>query len=125
MPRRLPFSRRLRTAARWPHGLALTSWRYMWRTTPLHRSEVPGALPLDGPPPLPEGVADDAVQHPSDGAGALFHRVYRALIRQSRMGAEELVACIAADPDRVAPSEFASFTKVAGEPGTMAVGDEY
>ena len=31
----------------------------------------------------------------------------------------------AADPDRVAPSEFASFTKVLGDEGAMAVGDEY
>jgi hypothetical protein len=35
------------------------------------------------------------------------------------------VARISEDPDRVAPTEFARFTKVAGEPGTMAVGDEY
>ena len=41
------------------------------------------------------------------------------------MAPEEIVACIAADPDRVAPSEFANFAKVVGEPGTMAVGDEY
>ena len=125
MPRRLPLSRRLRTAARWPPGVALTSWRYMWRTTPLHRSEEHGELALDGPPPLPDGVTEDEVQHPSAGAGPLFHRVYRALIRESDMAPEELVGRIAADPDRVAPSEFASFKKVAGEPGTMAVGDEY
>jgi hypothetical protein len=97
----------------------------MWRTTPLHRSEVPGELPLDGPPRLPEGVLKDEVQYPSAGAGPLFHRLYRALIRESRMAPEEIVACIAADPDRVAPSEFANFAKVVGEPGTMAVGDEY
>jgi hypothetical protein len=97
----------------------------MWRTTPLHRSEVAGELRLDGPPPLPEGAPRDEVQYPSAGAGPLFHRVYRALIRESRMGPEELVACVMADPDRVAPSEFASFAKVVGEPGTMAVGDEY
>ena len=97
----------------------------MWRTTPLHRSEERGKLPLDGPPPLPAGVSQDEVQLPSAGAGPLFHRVYRALIRDARMGPDELVACISADPDRVAPSEFASFKKVAGEPGRMAVGDEY
>jgi hypothetical protein len=97
----------------------------MWRTTPLHRSEVPGELPLDGPPRLPEGVLEDEVQYPSAGAGPLFHRRYRALIGESRMAPEEIVACIAVDPDRVAPSEFARFTKVVGEPGTMAVGDEY
>lgn len=125
MPRRPSLPRRLRTAARWPVGVALTSWRYMWRTTPLHRSEVAGRLPDDAPPALPDGVERGEVQPPSDGAGALFHRVYRARIRETDVAPEQLVAAIAADPDRVAPSEFASFTKVLGDEGTMAVGDEY
>ena len=86
---------------------------------------MPGALPADGPPPLPVGVPKDAIQPPSAGVGPLFHRVYRALIRASRITPEELVASITADPDRVAPSEFARFTKVLGEPGEMAIGDEY
>jgi hypothetical protein len=29
--------------ARWPLGIAVVSWRYMWRTTPLHRSEEAGS----------------------------------------------------------------------------------
>jgi hypothetical protein len=97
----------------------------MWRTTPLHRTEMAGQLPGDGPPQLPEGSAADDVQHPSAGAGPLFHRVYRARIRDARMGPEELVARISADLNRVAPSEFASFNKVLGDEGTMTVGDEY
>jgi Domain of unknown function (DUF1990) len=125
MPRRPPLPRRLRTALRWPVGVGLTSWRYMWRTTPLHRSEVAGGLPGDAPPPLPDGVARDEVQDPSDGAGPLFHRVYRARIRESDIAPEQLVAAITSDPDRVAPSEFASFNKVLGDEGAMAVGDEY
>jgi hypothetical protein len=125
MPRAVSRSRRLRTASRWPVGIALTSWRYMWRTTPLHRSEVAGQLPGDGPPPLPAGVAGDEVQDPATGAGPLFRRLYRARIRRARMEPEELMAHICADMDRVAPSEFATFTKVVGEEGTMAVGDEY
>ena len=125
MPRRPSLGRRLRTAIRWPPGVALTSWRYMWRTTPLHRSEVAGELPGDGPPELPRGALAGEVQRPSDGAGPLFHRVYRARIREARMGPEELVERITADLDRVAPSEFARFTKALGEHGKMAVGDEY
>jgi hypothetical protein len=105
--------------------MALTSWRYMWRTTPLHRSERAGELPGDGPPQLPEAVLGGDVQHPSDGAGPLFHRLYRARIREARMGPEELMERVSADLDRVAPSEFASFAKVLGAEGTMAVGDEY
>jgi hypothetical protein len=97
----------------------------MWRTTPMHRGEVAGELPGDGPPELPEGALLDDVQHPPGGVGPLFHRVYRARIRDARIGPEELVTRISADPDCVAPTEFASFTKVAGDNGVMAVGDEY
>jgi hypothetical protein len=125
MPRRLTLTRRLGTAARWPVGVALTSWRYMWRTTPLHRSEELGRLPDDGPPPIPAEPSRDEIQPPREGAGPLFHRVYRARMRDARVGPEELIAAITADPDRVAPTEFASFQKVRGDEGSMAVGDEY
>ena len=125
MPRRVTLPRRLGTASRWPLGVALTSWRYMWRVTALHRSEARGELAADGPPELPEGIRRNEILHPAAGAGPLFHRVYRARIREARLGPSELVASITADLDRVAPSEFARFHKVAGEEGTMAVGDEY
>lgn len=125
MPNRLPLARRLRTAARWPLGVALTSWRYMWRTTPLHRSETPGQLPADEPPSLPDGVRADELQRPSDGAGPLFHRTYRIRIRGARLSAEALLDRVASDLNRVAPGEFASFEKVRGSDGAMAVGDEY
>lgn len=125
MPRRPPLPRRLRTAARWPFGIVLTSWRYMWRTTPLHRTEIAGELPGDAAPAVPEGVTDDEIQGADDGAGPLFHRVYRTRIRDTTMTAAALVERIASDLDRVAPSEFASFNKVLGEEGAMAVGDEY
>lgn len=58
MSSRLSFQRRLWTAALWPTGIALTSWDYMWRTTPLHRSEETGSTD-DFPPVLPEAVLDD------------------------------------------------------------------
>jgi hypothetical protein len=125
MPRRPSLPRRLRTATRWPPGIVLTSWRYMWRTTPLHRSETAGRLPDDAPPALPDGVARDEVQHPAAGAGPLFHRVYRGQIRDAQLDPDALITTIAEDPDRVAPSEFASFNKVHGREGGMAVGDEY
>jgi hypothetical protein len=125
MPARLPLSRRLATASRWPFGVALTSWRYMWRTVPLHRSEVEGSFAEDGPPPLPDDVGSDEVLHPPGGAGPLFHRRYHGRIREADVGARELVAKISGDLDLVAPREFASFTKVQGEKGEMTVGDEY
>ncbi len=125
MPARVPLSRRLSTASRWPLGVALTSWRYMWRTLPMHRSEVEGSLAEDGPPDLPGHVRLDEVLHPPGGAGPLFHRRYRGRIREADMGARELIDTISSDLDLVAPREFASFTKVRGEKGGMTVGDEY
>jgi hypothetical protein len=35
-------SARLRTVLGWPLGIAVVSWRYLWRTVPLHRSEEAG-----------------------------------------------------------------------------------
>lgn len=125
MPRALTTHRRLTTAARWPLGVALTSWSYMWRTTPIHRRELPGASPLDDPPPLPAGVDLTEVQRPEHGDGPLFHRVFSARIRHGRLGAAELVARLAEDPNVVAPSELASFQKVRGGEGSMRVGDEF
>src|SRR5919199_637217 len=89
---------------RWPVGVALTSWHYMWRTTPLHRSEVQG---------------------PDDGAGPYFHRVYRTRIRDTDLTPDALVSRIAADLNRVAPGEFARFHKVLGAGGELRMGDEY
>src|SRR3954454_2325071 len=124
MPRRPPLHRRLTTATRWPVGILLTSWNYMWRTTPLHRSEeIGGGCP--GPPALPEEVERDEVQTPCDGAGADFHRVYRARIRDTEVTPEQLVAELAPDLNQVAPGTFAHFQKVQGEEGDLRVGDEY
>jgi uncharacterized protein (UPF0548 family) len=118
-------SRRLATATRWPLGIALTSWRYMWRTTPLYRTEEEGTLREDSPPALPEGVSRSELQPADDGAGPLYHRRYVAIIRDSRLAPAELLGRVAADPDRAAPSEFATFKKTRGADGEMTVGDEY
>jgi hypothetical protein len=112
-------------AARWPLGVALTSWRYMWRTTPLHRDEVAGTIADFQPPPIEPGVSTDRIQPPEAGSGRLFHRRYRTRIRDSLLTPEQLVERVAQDPDRVVPTEFASFQKVRGEPGKMHSDDEY
>jgi hypothetical protein len=125
VPRGLPITRRVSTAVRWPVGVTLTSWRYLWRTVPMHRSEREGDPGADAPPPLPAGVDLDEVQRAEDGAGPLFHRRYRTRIREGRLTAEELIGRVAADPDCAAPTEFASFVKLHGQPGEMRVGDEY
>ncbi len=122
MPHDQPLSRRLTTAARWPVGVALTGWRYLWRLTPVNRWEWSDSRAGDEPPPLPAGPD---LQRPADGAGPLVHRLYRLRIRESEMTPAQLMAAIAADIDQVAPSEFASFQKVRGDEGDLRVADEY
>jgi hypothetical protein len=125
VPAKPSLSRRLATATRWPLGVALTSWRYLWRTTPLYRDEVEGDPQDDAPPPWPVDLERSGVQGHEDGAGPLFRRRYRVRIQGSDLAPEELVDRVAAEPDAVAPSEFATFQKVRGEPEQMRVNDEY
>jgi hypothetical protein len=116
-------SRRLATALRWPIGVGLTAWRYLWRTTPIYRDEVVG----DRPDLLPNPAAQrgQGVQAVQDGEGDVFRRRYRTRIQASWCSATELIDLVAGDPDQVAPSEFATFQKTRGNEDAMAVGDEY
>lgn len=115
----------LSTIARWPFGVGLTSWRYLWRTTPMHRRELEGDLEQDGPPEYPPALSRDGLQEAAQGAGPLFHRIYSARIRDSALDAKELLERVAEHPNRASPSEFASFHKLEGAEGQMDVGDEY
>jgi hypothetical protein len=121
---RLSPGRRLSTAARWPVGVALTSWNYMWRTTPMHRREEDGSR-ADLPPRLPDAALDDDLQRIEDGVGPLFHRLYRATIRDARLSSQELIHRLSIDPNVAAPTELARFLKIGGAQGRLAVGDEF
>jgi hypothetical protein len=66
---------RTHVVLRWPLGLLLVIWRYLWRTTPIHRVEEPGD-DSDLPAPLPPELHDDGLQTPADGVGPLLHRHY-------------------------------------------------
>ncbi|MGI8713510.1 MAG: DUF1990 family protein [Solirubrobacteraceae bacterium] len=126
MPRRPTATNRWLTALTWPVGVALTSWDYMWRSTPLHRrelSEPPGPTHL--PPKYPDGVDDAEVQGAQAGRGPIFHRLYRTRIRDAELDAPALMYRLKSDLNQAAPTEFARFVKVRGEPGEFAVGDEY
>ena len=123
--RRQTLTRRLTTAARWPVGVSLTSWRYLWRTTPLYRSEASGSWEEDAPPELPGELEREDVQRVVDGSGPHFHRRYSVRIRDSSLSATELVQRVMANPDQAAPSEFATFQKLRGDEGRMAVNDEF
>jgi hypothetical protein len=109
---------------RWPIGLVLITWRYLWRITPVRRLDEDGG-PDDLPPPLPDGVPADDVQGVPDGHGALLHRRYSVHVVGSQVGPEQAVAQLAADPNAAAPADAAVFVKTRGEGDTMEIGDEY
>ena len=127
MPRRPSATRRWLTAATWPLGIVLTSWDYMWRVTPMRRTEASAAPPSQLPALLgfPPGVAGHEVQDYGRGSGPLFHRTYRTRIRESAMSARELMAAVKADPNRVAPRQFARFQQTQGTAGELSMGDEF
>ncbi len=124
MPK-LPLSRRVTTAARWPLGVFKTGWDYLWRTTPMQRVEEPGSVPDDVPPPLPPGTDRTEHQGIEDGYGPLMHRSYVARVRDAERSAEGLITAFACEPNSASPSALASFVKLEGEEGALRVGDEF
>ena len=93
----------------------------------MHRSEN-RCPPPDGGVSLlefPAEVNAEEVQSHRAGQGPLFHRRYSTEIRDSRLGAQELMQRVKADLNRPAPAVFARFEKVLGEQGGLEVGDEY
>jgi Domain of unknown function (DUF1990) len=126
MPRHIPLTRRWLTAATWPAGIALTAWDYMWRSTPLHRSErlvEPDSCRFR-PAVLSPSLRED-IQGTEDGYGPLFHRRYRTRIREATVRPEELMTVLQANPNRAAPTTFARFQKVHDSGASFSVGDEY
>ena len=122
---RAPRARRVSLIAKWPLGLGLTSWRYMWRITPLHRRELPGDPVADAAPALPDWLDTTHLQDAGAGVGPLFRRRYSASVRDSAMAPEALMEQVSADLDGIAPSELVSFDKVRGRAGEMRRNDEY
>jgi hypothetical protein len=107
-------------------GVTLTSWDYMWRSTPMHRRElVEFDVEPHLPPGLPDGVDDQEVQGTQAGHGPLFHRRYSTRIRDTELTARELLDRLTDDLNEAAPTSFARFEKVLGETGRMSPGDEY
>lgn len=117
--------RRWSTAARWPLGVGLAAWRYLWSITPVHRWEMSGSWPADAPPQLPTGTDRSELQGFEDGVGPLIHRIYRTRITGSTLTHEQLMARTTENLDGVAPSEFATFQKVEGEKGDLGKGNRY
>lgn len=123
-PRRPPTRRRIGTVLRFPAGMALVTWRYLWRVTALHRTEAEGDSG-DLPPPIPPGLTDACSQFLADGAGPMFHRRFSVRIEDAELTAPELMDAVVADFNRVAPSSAAVFHKTVGTAGVAQLRDEY
>ena len=117
-------SARLRTVLGWPAGIALVSWRYMWRTTPMHRSEETGSRadlpqPVDG-----DNAPGDRRQGLGQGVGPMLHRSYAVRIVHSPMSPAALIDMVAAKLNQASP-EMAVFRKTRGAGGSLRRGDEF
>jgi hypothetical protein len=117
-------SARLRTVLGWPVGIAVVSWRYMWRTIPVHRSEEPGSradlphLAYDS-----SGFADR--HQPLDaGVGPMLHRSYAVRIAGSSMSPPALIDLVSARLNQASP-EMAVFRKTHGASSALRQGDEF
>jgi uncharacterized protein (UPF0548 family) len=116
-------SARLRTLLGWPIGIAVVSWRYMWRTTPLHRSEEPGTR-ADLPDLVHDRSGRAGRQTLEMGAGPMLHRSYAVRITGSSMTPVALVDLVAERLNQVSP-EMAVFRKTRGTASALRLGDEF
>jgi hypothetical protein len=117
-------SARARTVLGWPAGIAVVSWRYMWRTIPLHRSEEAGTRA-----DLPRADYDTSgfasrLQPLAAGSGQLLHRSYGVRIVGSAMTPADLIEFVSRRLNQASP-EMAVFRKTRGGGGALREGDEF
>jgi uncharacterized protein (UPF0548 family) len=117
-------SARLRTVLGWPVGIAAVSWRYMWRTIPLHRSEEAGTTA--DLPGLAHGINgfEDRLQPLDAGVGPMLHRSYGVRIAGTTMTPSALMDLVSVRLNQASP-EMAVFRKTRGAQGTLRQGDEF
>lgn len=108
---------------RWLVGMGLVSWRYLWMTTPLHRSEVHEDRPVR-PPEMPAGVATDDLQTWQAGVGPMYHRRFRVRIADPRLDAAGLMSVVAGDLGRLMPQEVVSVHAGESAERRLRVGDD-
>jgi hypothetical protein len=90
--------------SRWLLGMGLITWRYLWSTTPLHRSDRREDSPAL-PPPVPDDLDRAGLQPWQSGAGPIFHRVFRVEIADARRDAAALMRTVVADLGSLVPKE--------------------
>ncbi|WP_433868871.1 DUF1990 family protein [Saccharopolyspora sp. CA-218241] len=110
-------------ALRWAAGMALISWRYLWQTTPLYRTEEFGD-DSDLPPALPADLVDEHSQLAPHGVGPLFHRRFGVHVEGGSLTAQELIDVFSRRFDRAVPREVAAVSRRTGTRGALQPGDE-
>jgi uncharacterized protein (UPF0548 family) len=114
-----------RTVLLWPLGIAVVSWRYMWRTIPLHRTVEQGNRDKD----LPDEDYDtsafiERLQPLAAGVGPMLHRTYGVRIIGSSMTPQALITLVTRRLNQAAP-EVAEFQQTSGREGGVHTGDEF
>ncbi|MDX1665350.1 MAG: DUF1990 family protein [Candidatus Promineifilaceae bacterium] len=93
---------------------------------PVAVPEIEAAAPAEAVDTTPGAAgARRPYQLTTEGTGLIFHRHYRADIAQPALEPEALMAHIQQNLSEYMPPLFVRVEKEKGEPGTMAVGDEY
>lgn len=115
--------RAVAVVARWLLGTALVTWRYLWETTPLHRSECRGDE-RDTPPPVPPEAVDDRAQLSADGYGPLFHRRFLVRIADATLSADRLADRVVRDFKHFVPTEVVDIRADTVAASGLDVGDE-
>jgi hypothetical protein len=115
---------RLRTVLSWPAGIAVVSWRYMWRTTPLHRSEETGTRTDLSDARFEPECFNDGRQGLDAGFGPMLHRSYAVRIVRSTISPAALIDMVSAKLNQASP-ETAVFRKTRGAEGGVRQGDEF
>ena len=97
---------------------------YMWRTTAVHQWEMTGSM-LRTPRPCCRSKSTSTMcRAPTTERGRWCTGSTARGWFGGDLGPQELVKRIAANPDRIAPSEFATFQKL-GVDGPLALGNDY
>jgi hypothetical protein len=108
---------------RWLIGMGLVSWRYLWATTPLHRTQTEQQTP-EAPPPLPSGLSHRAVQGWQSGVGPMYRRLYRVRIAGSAQDAAAIMETVVADLERLMPREVVRVRRGETAGRQLDIGDD-
>jgi hypothetical protein len=110
-------------AWRWVVGMLLVTWRYVWATTPLHRTEVHESAPRP-PDAVPPEVSTEGLQPVESGSGPMFHRHFRARIAEADDDAAGLIRGLEADLEHLVPREVVRVHQVGDGDDPLEAGDD-